>query len=71
MSWWKKLPWWKKVIFPFACVAVMVLMFVFCFLSWVGSKVNRVPLYWEIVGVQKGKMFVRDLDENKLLEGGK
>ncbi|GEM_PF-2107002 len=70
------MPWWKKLIYPFAYVAVMVLVLIFRFLAWlrvegVLHNWEEIPYRWEIVGVQKGKVFVRDLDENKLLEGGK
>jgi len=53
--------WWKKLIYPFAYVAVMVLVLIFHFLSWVVSRGNRIPLRWEIVGIQKKKIFIKEI----------
>lgn len=57
MSWWKKLPWWKKAIFPFVYAVAMVLYFLF----WTIDKIKKTPSYWEIVGIQKEKIFIKEI----------
>lgn len=52
--------WQKKLIFPFALVAVTVILSILRLFVWVcgGSKI---PPYSEIVGIQKNKIFIKEV----------
>ena len=52
--------WWKKLIFPFVWFAVTVIVIVLRFLLWV-SRGSKIPLRWEIVGIQKEKIFIKEI----------
>ena len=54
------MPWWKKLIYPFVWFAVTVIVIVLRFLSWV-SRGSKIPLRWEIVGIQKEKIFIKEI----------
>ncbi len=52
--------WWKKLIYPFVWFAVTVIVAILRFLAW-ASKGGKIPLRWEIVGIQKNRIFVREV----------
>lgn len=52
--------WWKKLIFPFVWFTVTVIVIVLRFLSWV-SRGSKIPLRWEIVGIQKKRIFLEEV----------
>lgn len=60
--------WWKKLIYPFAWLVVMVIVGILKLFSWLERKFDEllsnwqpVPTRWEIVGVQKNRIFLKEV----------
>jgi len=54
------MPFWKKLIYPFVWLAVTIIVAILRFLSWV-SRGGKIPLRWEIVGIQKKRIFIKEV----------
>jgi len=52
--------WWKKLIYPFVWLMVTVIVAILRFLTWV-SKGEKIPLRWEIIGIQKNRIFIKEV----------
>jgi len=52
--------WWKKLIYPFVWLAVTVIVALLQFLVW-AFRGGKIPLRWEIVGIQKKRMFIKEV----------
>jgi len=55
-----KMVWWKKLIYPFVWLAVTVIVALLQFLVW-AFRGGKIPLRWEIVGIQKKRMFIKEV----------
>ncbi len=65
--------WWKKLIYPFAWLVVMVIVGILKLFSWLERKFDEllsnwqpIPTRWEIVGVQKNRIFLKEVEDEKL-----
>lgn len=65
--------WWKKLIYPFAWLVVMVIVGILKLFSWLERKFDEllsnwqpIPTRWEIVGVQKNRIFLKEVGDEKL-----
>ncbi len=65
--------WWKKLIYPFAWLVVMVIVGILKLFSWLERKFDEllsnwqpIPTRWEIVGVQKNRIFLEEVEDEKL-----
>ena len=62
--------WWKKLIYPFAWLVVMVIVGILKLFSWLERKFDEllsnwqpIPMRWEIVGVQKNRIFLKEVED--------
>ena len=65
--------WWKKLIYPFVWLAVTVLLYFFRLMGWLERELKElpfnwqnIPARWEIVGVQKNRIFLKEVGDEKL-----
>ncbi len=52
--------WWKKLIYPFVWFIVTIIVVILRFLAWT-FRGGKIPLRWEIVGIQKNKIFMKEV----------
>ena len=67
------MPFWKKLIYPFVWLAVTILVSFFRLMGWIERELKElpfnwqnVPMRWEIVGVQKNRIFLKEVEDEKL-----
>ena len=67
------MPFWKKLIYPFVWLVVMVIVGILKLFSWLERKFDEllsnwqpIPTRWEIVGVQKNRIFLKEVEDEKL-----
>ncbi|MFA6983604.1 MAG: hypothetical protein WC276_06605 [Sedimentibacter sp.] len=63
------MPFWKKLIYPFVWLAVTILVYFFRLMGWIERELKElpfswqnIPVRWEIVGVQKNRIFLKEVD---------
>ena len=67
------MPFWKKLIYPFVWLAVAILVYFFRLMGWIERELKElpfnwqnIPMRWEIVGVQKNRIFLKEVEDEKL-----
>lgn len=61
--------WWKRLIYPFVWLAVMVVIGILKLCIWLEKRIvglpdwQPIPTRWEIVGVQKNRIFLKEVED--------
>lgn len=63
------MPFWKKLIYPFVWLVVMVIVGILKLFSWLERKFDEllsnwqpIPMRWEIKGIQKNRIFLEEVE---------
>lgn len=59
--------WWKRLIYPFVWLAVMVVIGILKLCIWLEKRIvglpdwEPIPMRWEIIGIQKDRIFMKEV----------